>query len=568
MRCVLGVFVAQRDVAGAASIPKGAVIFAGNHPNGLLDPNVLMASCPRTMHFMAKATLFSNCLTSRILRGLGAIPVYRKKDDAKHPPAAGAAHDNSSAFDAVHEVLRQGKCFAIFPEGVSHSDSELRELKSGVSHIALRFAGEHPEVPLSIVPVGLTYIHGDRFRCRVLVKFGATLPISKSRVDAYARALQSNDHDALRDVVAALTKDIAEAISTYTVHAKDWHTVELIYLSAQVFRPQCAVASPTSAPAAVVDYSLSHNAWLQTASVLSSIFARIETSEEFCALCKLLDEYHDLLHALSVSDDDVRNDHIKGPHNAISLMLLSMLYICGMAICFPFALIGIFLNLPIILSTHYCGTRLARKGGRDVVATFKLMVAFVVLPVVYSTYVGVFAWYLGTANETVKSRTGMGATAWVFVLLVGIPLISYGGLRTWEEGRQLMRFLYRAVIVWNFELHVKGLAEKRHRLHCFVRSLARQAASATERSQLEQVFPEAAMEPLSDTDTQNILRALVELDRAHELKTRSVSTLFVGSQWGNEGEEKPSESRVVQPSASTPLLSSRSGNYTADSPRM
>jgi hypothetical protein len=52
-------------------VPKdGPVIFAGNHPNSLIDPVVIVVSCGRVVRFAAKDVLFR----SRFLRPPVAVP--------------------------------------------------------------------------------------------------------------------------------------------------------------------------------------------------------------------------------------------------------------------------------------------------------------------------------------------------------------------------------------------------------------------------------------------------------------------------------------------------------------
>jgi glycerol-3-phosphate O-acyltransferase/dihydroxyacetone phosphate acyltransferase len=52
----------------------------------------------------------------------------------------------------------------IFPEGGSHDRSELLPLKAGVTIMALGALDKAPETKLYIVPCGLNYFHGHKFR--------------------------------------------------------------------------------------------------------------------------------------------------------------------------------------------------------------------------------------------------------------------------------------------------------------------------------------------------------------------------------------------------------------------
>ena len=55
LRVVVRVFFRQIEVAGLENVPReGPVIFAGNHPNSLIDPILIITSCGRKVHFAAK----------------------------------------------------------------------------------------------------------------------------------------------------------------------------------------------------------------------------------------------------------------------------------------------------------------------------------------------------------------------------------------------------------------------------------------------------------------------------------------------------------------------------------
>ena len=60
----------------------GPVMFVGNHPNSLIDPAMVFMITERQVTFLAREPLFRVPVLGWILRGVGALPVYRKQD---HP---------------------------------------------------------------------------------------------------------------------------------------------------------------------------------------------------------------------------------------------------------------------------------------------------------------------------------------------------------------------------------------------------------------------------------------------------------------------------------------------------
>ena len=82
---------------------KGPVIFVGNHPNGLVDPGLLFVLVDRHVTFLAKAPLFRMPVLGWILKGLDALPVFRKQD------GAGDTTKNDSTLTASVDALVKSK---------------------------------------------------------------------------------------------------------------------------------------------------------------------------------------------------------------------------------------------------------------------------------------------------------------------------------------------------------------------------------------------------------------------------------------------------------------------------
>src|SRR3954447_15985806 len=149
IRLIMRIFFRRIELVGRRRIPReGGVIFAVNHPNGLIDPLFLLSFVPRPISFLAKAPLFRYPLIGFIARAFESIPVYRRQDNTKGT--------NAETFTLARTLLARGGSIAIFPEGTTHSDAKLRELKTGAARIALGCGC--PEV---IVPTGI-YYHGKK----------------------------------------------------------------------------------------------------------------------------------------------------------------------------------------------------------------------------------------------------------------------------------------------------------------------------------------------------------------------------------------------------------------------
>lgn len=190
---------------------KGPVIFVGNHPNGLVDPGLLFVLVDRHVTFLAKAPLFRMPVLGWILKGLDALPVFRKQD------GAGDTTKNDSTLTASVDALVKARAITIFPEGKSHSEPQLAELKTGCARIALDAFAKGASV--RIVPVGITYADKNRFKSLVHVEVGAALEVS-----AFATAEGSKDADAVR----RLTDAIASALQSITLNLEQWEDLPLV----------------------------------------------------------------------------------------------------------------------------------------------------------------------------------------------------------------------------------------------------------------------------------------------------------------------------------------------------
>ena len=209
------------DPARSLELP-GPVVFVGNHPNGLIDPGLFLILAKRKITFLAKAPLFSMPVLGWILKGLVALPVFRKQD------GPGDTTKNEGTLAASADALVAGRAITIFPEGKSHSEPQLAELKTGCARIALDAARRGADV--MIVPMGLTYEAKNRYRSRVHAAAGA--PIA---VKPFIEKPGEDPHEAAKRLTAA----IADAITEVTLNLEKWEdlpiveTAEALYALAQ-----------------------------------------------------------------------------------------------------------------------------------------------------------------------------------------------------------------------------------------------------------------------------------------------------------------------------------------------
>ncbi len=124
---------------GLQNVPKtGGVIIASNHASYLDPPSIGFSCRRRTIHFMARDTLFKNWCLGFIFRKVGVIQLNRKRGDLK-------------AMKTAISLLRDGAAVTLFPEGARSLNGELQPPKSGVGFLVAK--GQAPVVPV--------YVHGS-----------------------------------------------------------------------------------------------------------------------------------------------------------------------------------------------------------------------------------------------------------------------------------------------------------------------------------------------------------------------------------------------------------------------
>lgn len=216
-------------ITGERVPQNGPVLLVANHPNSLLDPLVVCAAARRPVHFLAKATLFDDPKLGWVLRGVGAIPVYRRVDD----PAL--MERNVQTFAAARAALGNGSAVGIFPEGTSHSAPAMTTLRTGAARIALGSYAEHRR-PFPIVPVGLVFRQKDIFRSSALAVVGQAI--------AWEDLAERGEAD--QEAVADLTERIGAALKRVTLNLESWEDQPLVDCAQRIWEAEHG-AEPSAA---------------------------------------------------------------------------------------------------------------------------------------------------------------------------------------------------------------------------------------------------------------------------------------------------------------------------------
>jgi len=413
LRGAIAVFFREVHVEGREHIPEtGPVLFAGNHPNSLIDPVLVIATSGRVVSFAAKDMLFRAPL-GWILRAVGAVPIARKMDHGDGP------RDNRDALNALCRVLGKGGAMGIFPEGLSHDAPQLQELKTGAARIALQTAADHPDRPVAIVPVGLTYIRRKRFRSRALVQYGTPILVD---AEAGERALGD-----MRIEAREVTARVEESLRSLIVNAPDWETVRVLDGVRRLYTPRHV-----------------------------SLAERTELARRFCLYYPQVADHPEVARVFAdvadfldrLRDSGLRDrDLVRGLHGA-GLVQRAAYNLAGLALWLPLALPGLPLHLPLLVLVGIAGLWFAPR--KDVIGTSRLITGLIAVLFGYLAAPLAIGWMIGWP-------AGL-ATA------ILLPLSGVATLRLLERGASLRRIVRSAWASLSLPRHLQQLRAERQAL--------------------------------------------------------------------------------------------------------
>ena len=378
------------DVRRPERVPReGPVLLCINHPNNFIDSLVVGAAVRRKVHYLATAGLFENPLVARFLLAAGAIPVWRKQDERTHA----STDKNAEAFAACTAAFEHCALIAIYPEGTTHAEARVQQLKTGAARIALAWEVAHPRT-LAMVPVGLTFEARKSFRARVLVSFGARVPLH-----AYADAYREDPVKA----VDALTRHLQEAMEAEVVNVERIDDAQLLQAIELLYRDVLARAVMDArgvGPRGVDRVRLSRSIVEAIGWFKAREPARVE------AIWQRIRTYRALLAQYHLRDETVRARLERLP--ARRRIVSSWEAVVG----FPFFLYGTLVNLLPYLVPRWLAQHLARKETDY--ATVRLLASIVAFPV-----------FWGLQTWLVRSTAG-GLVAALFALSLPLSgLIAY-----------------------------------------------------------------------------------------------------------------------------------------------
>ena len=389
---VLRVFYRRVEASGLARVPAaGPTILVLNHPNGLMDPLLLLCLSPRPVSFLAKSPLFTMPFVSLFVKAFGSIPVYRPQD------ADADVRRNRETFAKARDLLKRGGVLALFPEGVSHDEPRLMPLKSGAARIAL---GAASEGPVTIVPAGLTYEARGIFRSGALLCVGEPFTVEPIPLDERG--------EPPRTAVKALTGRLRIAMEEATLQADDQATLDLAAAAEMLF-------------AQGDEDGLDARFALRRLLLEKATLLRVSHPDRLAAISERIERFARVLSTSGLSPADLDGGTVRAELAASAFAALLVAFFLA-----PPALVGLAAHAPAYNLIGPLSRRLSR-GDTDIVATIKVLGAFLFFPLTWIA--------LGTA----------AGLAWDLPLGLltglGLPLCGYLALLLLERSERTIAAL-------------------------------------------------------------------------------------------------------------------------------
>ncbi|KIX05166.1 uncharacterized protein Z518_06038 [Rhinocladiella mackenziei CBS 650.93] len=350
--------------------------------------------------------------------------------------------DQTKVYNAVFEELEAGGCIGIFPEGGSHDRPDLLPLKAGVAIMALGAEANHPGCGVKIIPIGMNYFHAHKFRSRAVIEFGHPIEVHPEQVEAY----KAGDR---RNAVGSLLETVFQGLMSVTQSCPDYDTLMLVQAARRLYNP-----TGKKLPLPLV---------VELNRRLVKGYTTYQNDPRVVVLKKDISDYNRRLRALGIRDHQVEwGNPAKRPW---WLILSTLIYRLGELLFLGLGTLpGLAMFWPVFVTAKVISARKSREAlaastvklqGRDVITTWKLLVAMAFAPALYIYYTVIMSlWLLYNRREgyytsrvpwwmVARSYVPDFVPVWLFAILFFILCISitFAALRIGEIGMDVIKSL-------------------------------------------------------------------------------------------------------------------------------
>ncbi|WVQ97401.1 hypothetical protein IAU59_004514 [Kwoniella sp. CBS 9459] len=330
--------------------------------------------------------------------------------------------EQEDTYGAVFQRLKDGGAIGIFPEGGSHDRTDFLPLKAGFSIMALGATAQNPELDVKLVPVGLSYFHPHKFRSRAVIEFGPPQSVDPELVELYKQGGAKK-----REACGRLLEQVHDGLRAVTLRAPDWETMQVIQAARRLYR--------------IPGQHLTLGQVVELSKRFMEGYLNYKDEPKIIDLRQKVLAYNRLLRDMGLADHQVER---ASSRSVKSLLLL--VYRTGLLLWWSMlALPGAILHAPIFILAKLISIQKAKEAlaastvkiqGRDVLATWKVLVSLAVTPLLYIFY-SILATYLAYSYDLAPAWRHWTPVA-IFVLLPGWAMAT---LKFGEAGVDVFKSL-------------------------------------------------------------------------------------------------------------------------------
>jgi glycerol-3-phosphate O-acyltransferase / dihydroxyacetone phosphate acyltransferase len=299
--------------------------------------------------------------------------------------------------------------------------------------MALGSLAANPDSGLKIVCCGMNYFHAHKFRSRAVVEFGAPIEVPKELVDLY----RSGER---REATRQLLEIIYHGLLAVTVTSPDYDSLMMIQAVRRLYKPK-----GKKLPLPMI---------VELNRRLAQGYQQYKDDPRIINLKKSVLEYNKQLWLLGIRDHQVEYAKL-----SIPVVVFTLIYrVLKLGVLAIGTLPGLILFAPVFIASKMISIKKSKEAlaastvklqGRDVVATWKLLVAMGLAPLLYNFYTWLLVYW--TYKNRIQGYVPQWVPLWSVVVLgyVIFPMITFAALRIGEIGMDILKSLRPLVLSLN-----------------------------------------------------------------------------------------------------------------------
>ena len=323
--------------------------------------------------------------------------------------------DNSLMFKETTKKLIEGKAICIFPEGTSHDNTHLLQLKPGVAYIALEAMANYGVKNIKLLSCGLSYFSRDEFRSDLILKFGIPMEIP----DSLANTFKINKKHA----IDLLLKTVETQMKSVTLTTPTYNEYMLVKMFTNLYVPT-NIELPVE--------KLSDLAWR-----LSHIYDEKRDTKEAKELKGKVEKYMYPLEQLGIEDRDLLEISLNYKLLRNQFLFSLFIFLVNLMFLFPMLLISWPLLLWVYSKAEFERNKSVQKNpnkieGKDVVSSVKVVTFVKYLPLVGFAWVNICNYFVNyylfpitKQKYAIINMIIMGVISFMFYGYLSINIVDY-----------------------------------------------------------------------------------------------------------------------------------------------